>query len=294
MEVGLRDEAIAVCRKAIALDPKSSSAYARLSFLYRHDSAGRLDLAGKDLTESENAIRKATELDPNDKGLVVDLATILEWKNPDEQYADMDGVDQAATLLNGISKDLPGLRQVNLLPMALFYARRFTELQSFYSPHDPPARAPYPQIAATALSWKLQPPHCEEAERMFPQEESRKSVVQGAGRFLMRIREYSKAADLLREGSGATSIPHSDFELLSHTRPASQVKLSSSGPVAAVQRYITALLDPQSKSGYASLLAPEWSSLTFTAQQAYTTGIAQSILESGRRWRYGRAQSATS
>jgi tetratricopeptide (TPR) repeat protein len=150
--------------------------------------------------------------------------------------------------------------------MALFYARRFTELQSFYSrPESAGARADL-KIAAVAAS-ETPAAALREAERMFPQEESRKSVVQAAGRFLMRIREYPKAADLLREGSSATSIPHSDFDLLSRTRPSSQIKLSSSGPVAAVQRYITALLDPQSKSGYASLLAPEWSSLTFNAQR---------------------------
>lgn len=91
----------------------------------------------------------------------------------------------------------------------------------------------------------------------------------------MGIREYSKAADLLREGSQADAIPHSDFELLSRTRPAGQVKLSSSGPVAAVQRYISALLDPQSASDYASLLVPEWSSLTFIAQRnAHVTALS--------------------
>jgi hypothetical protein len=132
LEAGFRDEAIVVCRKAIDLDPKSAPSYARLSFLYRHDPAGRLDVAGNNPAEAEKAIRKAMELDPTDKRAIVDLATILEWRDPRDRYMDKAGLEDAIKLLDGISADLPGLQQTDRLPSEMFFARHFTELQSFY------------------------------------------------------------------------------------------------------------------------------------------------------------------
>ena len=82
-----------------------------------------------------------------------------------------------------------------------------------------------------------------EAERLFPGEEQRKAVLQGAGQFLAAIGEYPKAADILREGSGGNAIPQSDLEMVRKTRRAGEIKFSANGAVAALQRYILSLFD---------------------------------------------------
>jgi tetratricopeptide (TPR) repeat protein len=266
LEAGFRDDAIAVCRKAIALDPKSATAYARLSFLFRHDPAGRLDVPGNDLAEAEKAIRKAMELDPEDKQFVLDLATILEWKDPRERYADKTGLEEAINLLEGISKDLPGLEQTDRLPMDLFYARHFADMQSFYErPEGGNTRGDL-RVAALAAREDAAAAR-READRLFPNDADRQSVLNGAGQFLALIGEYSKAADMFHELTGTGSVSQSDLETLHKTHRAAEVKFSGNAVAAVVQHYILALCDHRSGMNYSDFLVPEWRLLTFNAQQ---------------------------
>jgi len=265
LEAGFRDQAIAVCRKAIELDPKSASAYARLSFVYRHDRVGRLDGAGKDITEAEKAIRKAIELDSADKQLVADLATVLEWKNAQDRYLDKAGLEEVIRLLDGISRDLPDLQKADELPTALFWARHFTELRSFYSrPEAASSRADL-RIAAVAAA-EDSTAALREAARLFPNEEDRKAMVHSAGEFLIWIGEYYKAAGLL--GEGGNSIPQSDLDMLRRAHRSDEIKFSANGPAAAVQRYILALCDQESGLHYSDLLTPEWRGLLLMEQRS--------------------------
>jgi len=266
LEAGFRDQAVAACRKAIELDPKSAAAYARLSFLYRHDPAGRLDIGSRDLAESEKAIRKAIELDPSDKHLVLDLATILEWKNPEERYADKAALQGSIKLLEEISKDLPDLQATNQLPIDLFYLRRFSDMHAFYERPEGGRSRGDVRIAGVAAADSAADA-LREAERLFPSETSRQSVVTGAGQFLIAIGEYSKAADLLHDGTNGSSIPQADLDLLRKTRHGSDIQFSTNGAVAAVQHYVLALFDPTSGLHFSDWLVPEWRSLTFLAQR---------------------------
>ncbi len=292
LEAGFRDEAIAVCRKAIDLDPKSAPAYARLSFLYRHDPAGRLDFAGRDLLESEKAIRKAMELDPTDKHLVVDLATILEWKNPEERYADKSGLEESIKLLQEISKDLPDLQATDQLPVDLFYTRRFSDMQSFYERPEGGVSRGDVRIAGVAAA-ENSAAALREAERLFPSETQRQSVLTGTSQFLINIGEYDKAADMLHEATNGSSIPQADLEMLRKTRHGSDIKFSPSGAAAAVQHYVLALLNPTSGLHYSDSLTPEWRTLTFLAQRNALLAILTSFRRIGsvqlgtRYWRTG-------
>jgi tetratricopeptide (TPR) repeat protein len=266
LEAGFRDDAIAVCRKAIELDPKSAPAYSRLSFLYRHDTAGRLDVQGNDLPEAEKAIRKAMELDADNKQSILDLATILEWREPGERYADKDGLEEAIKLLQGISKDLPGLQQVDRLTTDLFYARRFSDMQAFYE--RPEGQRSSGELRVASVAAREDPAAAvHEAERLFPAEAQRQTVLHGAGQYLIAIGEYTKAADMFHEGAGDRSVPGSDLEVLRKTRRASDIKFSSNGVAAVVQRYILALCDRRSGFTYSDFLVPEWRVLTFIGQR---------------------------
>jgi len=246
--------------------PAGAPAYARLSFLFRHDSAGRLDVVGNDLSEAEKAIRKAMELDPANKQLVADLAVILERRNTKLGYVDKDGLEEPIKLLDGISKDLPDLQLANQLPTDLFYARRFADTQAFYSrPEGARSRADL-RIASVAAG-DNSAAAIREAERLFPDGATRRSVLTGAGQYLIYISEYAKAADLLQEASNGSSSGQPDLELLRKARRANEIELSTNGPVAAVQQYALSLLDFRSDLVYSDSLTPEWKFLTVKDQR---------------------------
>ena len=84
------------------------------------------------LKEADEAIRKAVELDSNDKHLIAEEAIIKEWEPSAERYADASNLADAIKLLEPIAADLPNIGEQDLLPSALFYARRFSDVQAFY------------------------------------------------------------------------------------------------------------------------------------------------------------------
>ena len=280
LETGMRDDAIAMCRKAIERDPKSAAAYAQLALLYRYDPAGRLDTVGNDIGQAEMNIRKAMELAPDEKKLVADLATILEWKNPAERYADKDGLDRAIKALDGISKDLPGLGQGEMLPTALFRARRFSEVVDYYARPEANGGRTALHVAAVAAA-RGSAEAISEAQKMFRDEDTRRRNLTTAGTDLLAVGEYAKAADLYAEGSTSSSIPASDLEMLRRSHRLAEFRFSENGAVSSMQHYILSLCDPQSGFRYPELLVPEWRVLAFNTQRSQLLNMLNPMVRIG-------------
>ena len=117
-------------------------------------AAGLLDAGLRD--EAIAACRNAIELDSEDKQFVADLATILERKDQRDRFSDKAGLDEAIKLLDGISKDLPDLKETDRLPTDLFMARRFEEKQSFYKRAEGARSRGDLRIAGGGVSGSLQ------------------------------------------------------------------------------------------------------------------------------------------
>jgi tetratricopeptide (TPR) repeat protein len=263
MEAGLRDEAARICRNVIEADPKSARAYGYLSLVERYDPIGRLERQGMDLPEAEKAIQKAVELDPGNKRYIADRALLKELDSTGSRYDDPQRLTEAIGLLEGISVDLPGIQQPNILPYALFRARRFADVKLFYEkPEGRSARTDLKYAAIAAGDGGAQAIR----ESKSLNESARKATLQGAARDLISIGEYRKAADLIEATGDPAQAPSVD--LLRHTSRHGEPVISKDPVIAVMQRYIFSLLDQLARPKHDELLAAEWRVLSWNSERS--------------------------
>ena len=268
LQVGLRDLAVEECRKAIQIDPKSARAYEWLAWVLRHDPVGRLYFPGMRLKEADEAIRKAVELDSNDKHLIAEEAIIKEWEPSAERYADASNLADAIKLLEPIAADLPNIGEQDLLPSALFYARRFSDVQAFYDREEGRTAPADFRLAAIAAADGVDAA-IRESETLVDRQEQRKENLRRSGQDLIYVGEYEKAADLLQAGAADGDSSHqSDAELLRHAHRRTEIHISNDPVIAVVQRYIFALFDSDAKHRLDGLLSPESRLLTYETQRS--------------------------
>jgi hypothetical protein len=139
------------------------------------------------MAEGERNIRTAIELDQNDKRLVVDLATILEWKNPGEHYGIRLAwrsrsscwsaspaiclVAERQNIFRRACLNCPVRRSAGLLfPLGGCWIRSSLRIAA---------------VTASALR---------EAEGLFPAKQNRRANLQTAGRTLMGVGECSNTS----------------------------------------------------------------------------------------------------
>ena len=289
LNAGLRDEAIAVFRKATVVDPKSANAYGYLASAYRHDPVGRLDKPGMDLAAAEASIQKAIELAPDDKKWAAERALLKEMDRFGARFEDPARLQEAIGLMEAMSADLPGVGRADLLPEALFMARRFSDVKSFYARVEGKNARKDLLIAALAAQESVAAALAE-PQQVASSDEVRKNTLRLAARDLMLIGEYSKSAELYEAG-----LPPDDastrlgVEMLRRARRSDEDRYSRDPVIAVVQQYIATLGERNTRDQYQELLTPEWRVLTYDTERSQLFGILTGFSRLGNQTLWARA-----
>ena len=201
-KAGMGDAARAEALLAVKLDPKSSFAYAILAEVLQYDSIGRWHHAGADLKGAAAAYKMAISLDPNAKYLVGRYAILLEYDDNGIRYSDKADLNAAVTAYKTLTtKELVDMELPNNLAYALFYANKFAEAKANAEASSTPQQN---LIVASEAQLNGVTSALAEARRRSANDANYKEIVSSAGKMLMSLREYSKAAQMLEEGtSGA-------------------------------------------------------------------------------------------
>lgn len=196
LQTGLGELARTSARKSVELAPKSSSAYRDLAFVLQHDTMGRLFRKGWDREGVIAALRKALEIE--DAPVVrADLAITYEHDERGERYSDAKGLELAIAEYKGLGDKLAESGVEQNYPIALLQAGRWDELEKVAAklPNAALGRAlKYVSQAvndgstASVLSIQRDQPDITQRVQMFA----------SVGATLLQVRQYERAAELLR------------------------------------------------------------------------------------------------
>lgn len=104
VSAGLGIPARAEAEGATRLDPASSQAWQALAWAWQNDSFGRLRQGDWNRAEALKALRKAVELDPEDRIAKADLAILLEYNEAGERYGKGADLVEAISLYRDLLK----------------------------------------------------------------------------------------------------------------------------------------------------------------------------------------------
>lgn len=264
LEAGLGSRAQREALAATKLEPESALAWKTLGWMLQHDAVGRRFAEGFDRAGALAAYNKARALEPGNADIAADLAVLLEHDASGVRYsmkADADVAISTYRLRRALlsDEDARDDRYANNLSYALLYARRYAEL------HDalrlqPPSTL---QRALTLASIGAQSGGAQALElaRELPGDESdRRTALASAGNLLVRLREYSSAADLLEastRGQPTTAATTQRIAMLRKTKRVDGKAIGASDPQGVVLRWFVELLaNNKSEEGLRELLAP--------------------------------------
>src|SRR6185295_12290749 len=201
LEAGLGTRAQREAQAATRLEPKSALAWKTLGWMLQHDAVGRRFGEGFDRAGALAAYRKAQALDPENADISADLAVLLEHDASGVRYSAQADLDEAISnyqlrraMLS--EEDAKDDSYANNLLYALLYAHRYGELREALRklPPGTTQRA----LTLAAIGAESGGAKALEFSRGLSSDESdRRTALASAGNLLVRLREYSSAADLI-------------------------------------------------------------------------------------------------
>lgn len=264
---GERAEAVKVCREVIAKEPKNAAAYVRLGWVYAHDESGRLYAEGMDQAEAEKAFQKAIELKPDERPYLVQLATAETYNACGIRFG--KGA-QLADAINAYSqaglKALVATRSLNDFAGSLLFAGRYQDVRQFYMNPEADGADPAIKIAAIAASGDAGDA-IEEASFLPFAPKVQREVLAHAAHYLLIAREYGPAVEL--DPSDAR---------LRRTKRFEASAVSADPAIAAIERFIEAVLNPATPEEWKKFVAPN----ATTAIGDYRTRLLKLYSASGK------------
>jgi transglutaminase-like putative cysteine protease/Flp pilus assembly protein TadD len=199
LEAGMGEAARAEARQAVKLDPNSALAERILAYVLKHDLVGRNLRAGSDLNGAAEAFRAAIKLDPDDHESQGNLAILLEYDPVGRRYGGQAKMKAAIVEYQKIGQDkLEELGIKNNLAFALFYGGDPAEAIKAAQALNPQPNA---LIAASEAVLHGSKAGLAEANKRSSDDAAFKETARTAGEMLVRIRQYSAAADFLSAGA---------------------------------------------------------------------------------------------
>lgn len=271
LSVGLAERARREAAAATKLDPGSALAWRTLGWTLQHDMVGRRFGKGFDLNGAVAAYRKAKALDPEDAAIVADLAILLEHDSQGRRYSADAQLEAAIEEYRARKKLLEQSADDDLadnLGFALFYAGRFNEVKDAM-PANRHADTQEALLLAARAAMDGSASAIEDSYRVSGGEAGRSQALVNAGAYLIRVRRYSLAADLL--GAGAATQKNAAalsqrLDAVRATKRHEDIAIAENDPRGFLQRMLIA--------GFGSGANRE-ASLKFISPLALDTGSTQ-------------------
>ncbi len=198
LEVGLCEMARKEALAATELEPNSAKAFRELAWVLQHDLVCRRFNGDFDYDGAVAAYRKAVALDATDVYTHVNLAILLEHGKDGVQYSATSHLDEAIAehkKIREINKEVAQKYTINLL-YDLMYGKHFQELKTELASLSMDATRRAMMLTATAnLSGSVAA--IDESLRLAPDEAQRSTALAEASRFLLHMRMYPEAAELM-------------------------------------------------------------------------------------------------
>ena len=203
---GARNEALL----ATKIEPSSPVAYQTLALVLEHDLVGRMYGKGFDYAGAEAAFRKALELNSKDTVARGNFAILLEHDAKGRRYSPQAKLAEAIQQYQELGDKLGEVNLSKNLVIALMWARRFKDLkQQAGKETDTQGSRAFALVATAATDGPAAA--IQEASREITNEEMRGSALIEAGNYLVQLRLYPQAADLI--AAGAKGGPNAAAEL---------------------------------------------------------------------------------
>ncbi len=263
LDAGLGSRAQHEALAATKLEPKSALAWKQLGWTLQHDAVGRRFGAGFDRAGGIAAYRKARELEPLNSDIAADLAVLLEHDARGVRYSAQANMSEAIAEYQARRKmlseeDAKSDEFSNNLFYALLYARRYGELREMLR-KQPAGLAQRALLITTIAAEQGGPAAIEAARELISGESDRRQALASAGNILMRLREYSSAADLIEastRGQTTTAANTQRIAMLRKTSRNDGAAIQPVDPRGVVLRSFVALLTlEQSAANFRKLLS---------------------------------------
>ena len=263
LEAGLGARAQREALAATRLEPKSALAWKTLGWMLQHDAVGRRFGDGFDRAGALVAYRRAQVLDPENADISADLAVLLEHDAHGVRYSPKSDLNEAisnyqlrrAMLSEEDAKDDD---YANNLLYALLYAHRYDELREALRKLGPGVtqRA----LTMAALGAENGSARALEYARGISDSSDRRTALASAGNLLVRLREYSSAADLIEastRGQTTTAASTQRIAMLRKTKRNGGKPTQPDDATGVVLRWLVEILAvDQNEEGLRKLLAP--------------------------------------
>ena len=263
LEAGLGTRAQQEALAATKLEPKSALAWKTLGWMLQHDAVGRRFGDGFDRAGALTAYHRAQVLDPENADISADLAVLLEHDAFGVRYSPRSDLDEAisnyqlrrAMLSEEDAKDDD---YANNLLYALLYAHRYGELREALRKLGPGATQR--TLTLAAIGAESGSAKALEYARSLSDSADRRTALTSAGNLLVRLREYSGAADLIEastRGQTTTAANTQRIAMLRKTKRSDGKQIQPNDPTGVVMRWLVELLDvDKGQEGMRKLLAP--------------------------------------
>jgi transglutaminase-like putative cysteine protease/tetratricopeptide (TPR) repeat protein len=264
LEAGLGTRAQKEAQAATRLEPKSALAWKTLGWMLQHDAVGRRFGDGFDRAGALAAYHKAQVLDPDNADISADLAVLLEHDANGVRYSPKSDLNEAISnyqlrraMLS--EEDAKDDNYANNLLYAMLYAHRYAELREAL--RKLPPGATQRALTLAAIGAESGGPKALEFSRGLSSDESdRRTALASAGNLLVRLREYSSAADLIEastRGQTTTAASTQRIALLRKTQRNDGKQIQPVDPRGVVLRWLVDLLAVENnEDGLRKLLAP--------------------------------------
>lgn len=203
LEVGFGEPARQHARKAVQLEPRSAEAHQTLGWILQHDVLGRRFRQGFDLDGAVAEYSKAKELDPSSFEIRGDLAILLEHDAEGERYGAGARLDEAVAEYRAL-RDMGHHELDDNILYALMWSHRYDELAKEASEgKDSADRSAFKVLAVAA--GKGAKAAVAEAGRLGRTPDARRTLLSRAADWLVLLRLYPQAAELLAEAAKGAS-----------------------------------------------------------------------------------------
>ncbi|MEJ0086377.1 MAG: DUF3857 domain-containing protein [Pseudomonadota bacterium] len=263
LDAGLGARAQREALAATKLEPKSALAWKQLGWALQHDVVGRRFGAGYDRAGAIAAYRKARVLEPLNADIAADLAVLLEHDAGGVRYSPSANMNEAIAEYQARRKmlsedDAKSDEFANNLFYALLYAKRYEELREAL--RKQPANAAQRALLITSVAAEQGGPAAIELARaLVSGETDRRNALASAGSILMRLREYSSAADLIEASTRGQTTTAANTQRIAMLRKTQRFDGASIQPVdprgVVLRSFVELLTADGSEAGFRKLLS---------------------------------------